>query len=103
VNADEHALDAWTEFAGADRMCASIIGPSRVALDLWAKLSERWGGAWSQVRDVRPHQPVMSISTPPAREAIGVNDVETMSPPDRGRPRGRRIPLFSVVSYFRIY
>ena len=66
VNADEQALDAWTAFAGPDRMCASIIGSSHVALDLWSKLSERWGGAWSQVRDVRPHQPVMAISAPPA-------------------------------------
>src|SRR6187431_3307981 len=31
VNADEQALNAWTEFAGPDRMCASIIGPSDVA------------------------------------------------------------------------
>ena len=66
VNADELALEAWTEFAGPNRMCASIIGPSRTALELWSKLSERWGGAWSDVRDVRPHQPVMSISSPPA-------------------------------------
>ena len=28
VNADESALEAWTEFAGPNRMCASIIGPS---------------------------------------------------------------------------
>jgi predicted GNAT family acetyltransferase len=66
VNADELALEAWTEFAGPNRMCASIIGPSHTALELWSKLSERWGGAWSDVRDVRPHQPVMSISSPPA-------------------------------------
>ena len=66
VNADEQALDAWTEFAGPDRICASIIGPSQVALDLWTRLAERWGGAWSEVRDVRPHQPVMAISSPPA-------------------------------------
>ncbi|HJV15531.1 MAG TPA: GNAT family N-acetyltransferase [Propionibacteriaceae bacterium] len=66
VNADDQALNAWTEFAGPDRMCASIIGPSHVALELWNKLSERWGGAWSEVRDLRPHQPVMAISSPPA-------------------------------------
>ena len=47
VNADEQALDAWTEFAGPDRICASIIGPSQVALDLWTRLAERWGGALS--------------------------------------------------------
>jgi predicted GNAT family acetyltransferase len=36
-----------------------------VALELWSKLPERWGGAWSEVRDVRPHQPVMAISSAP--------------------------------------
>jgi GNAT superfamily N-acetyltransferase len=65
VNADEDALEAWAEFAGADRMCASIIGPSHVALELWSRLSERWGASWSDVRDVRPHQPVLAISSPP--------------------------------------
>ena len=43
VNADEDALEAWTEFAGSERMCASIIGPSHVALELWNRLAERWG------------------------------------------------------------
>ena len=66
VNADEDALEAWTEFAGPERMCASIIGPSHVALELWNRLSERWGAGWSEVRDVRPHQPVIAISSPPA-------------------------------------
>ena len=28
VNADEGAIEAWAEFAGPQRMCASIIGPS---------------------------------------------------------------------------
>ena len=34
VNAYEDAIEAWTEFAGPQRMCASIIGPSAVALSL---------------------------------------------------------------------
>ncbi len=66
VNADEAALDAWTEYAGAQRMCASIIGPSGVAMTLWRQLSERWGPSWSEARDVRPHQPVMMIDSEPA-------------------------------------
>jgi len=66
VGAGPDALAAWTEFAGPQRMCASIIGPSAVALDLWHRLGERWGPAWSQARDVRPHQPVMSIAGEPA-------------------------------------
>ena len=68
VAASPDALAAWTEFAGPQRMCASIIGPSTVAMDLWHRLGERWGAAWSQVRDVRPHQPVMAIESDPAVE-----------------------------------
>ena len=66
VAAGPEALSAWTEFAGPQRMCASIIGPSNVAMDLWHRLGERWGTAWSQARDVRPHQPVMAIESDPA-------------------------------------
>ena len=66
VAAGPEALSAWTEFAGPQRMCASIIGPSNVAMDLWHRLGERWGTAWSQARDVRPHQPVMAIEGEPA-------------------------------------
>ena len=69
VGAGPEALSAWTEFAGPQRMCASIIGPSRVAMDLWHRLGERWGTAWSQARDVRPHQPVMAIESDPAVES----------------------------------
>ena len=68
VNADPDAVAAWTEFAGPERMCFSIIGPSAVALDLWRRLSNRWGTTWSKVRDVRPRQPVMSISGLPQVE-----------------------------------
>ena len=66
VGAGPEALAAWTEYAGPQRMCASIIGPSGVAMDLWQRLGERWGPAWSQARDVRPHQPVMAIEREPA-------------------------------------
>ncbi|WP_375422865.1 GNAT family N-acetyltransferase [uncultured Friedmanniella sp.] len=66
VNAGPDALAAWTEFAGSQRMCASIIGPAGVALDLWRRLGERWGRSWSEARDVRASQPVMSITTEPA-------------------------------------
>ena len=66
VNADEDAIDAWAEFAGAQRMCASIIGPSAVALSLWRRLADRWGSSWAETRNVRPHQPVMAITSPPS-------------------------------------
>ena len=65
VNADAGAIEAWTEFAGPQRMCASILGPSHVVLDLWHRLSDRWGSGWRDVREVRPHQPVMSLTGPP--------------------------------------
>jgi uncharacterized protein len=66
VNAHEDAIEAWTEFAGPQRMCASIIGPSEVALALWRRLADRWGPSWAQTRNVRPHQPVMAITSPPS-------------------------------------
>ena len=65
VNADAEALAAWAEFAGPRRPCASIIGPSTVALGLWRQLSDRWGPAWRDVRNLRPHQPVLAISKDP--------------------------------------
>ncbi len=66
VNAGPDALAAWTEFAGAQRMCASIIGPAEVAMELWHRLGERWGRSWSEARDVRAAQPVLSIASEPA-------------------------------------
>lgn len=65
VNADAEAVAAWVDFAGPRRPCASIIGPSTVALGLWRELSDRWGPAWRDVRNVRPHQPVLAISKDP--------------------------------------
>lgn len=66
VGADADAVTAYADFAGRDRMCSSIIGPSEVALRLWRLLADRWGPAWADVREVRPHQPVMAISGDPA-------------------------------------
>ncbi|HZA03756.1 MAG TPA: GNAT family N-acetyltransferase [Propionibacteriaceae bacterium] len=66
VNADGDAVEAWARFAGSQRTCASIIGPSDVAMALWQRLAERWGGSWAQTRNIRPHQPVMTITTAPA-------------------------------------
>lgn len=66
VNADEEAVAAFVEYAGEDRFCSSIIGPSTVAMSLWRQLSERWGPTWSTVREARPRQPVMAIQGDPA-------------------------------------
>ncbi len=65
VNADRGAVAAWTEFAGPNRMCASLLGPSAVVLDLWRRLSDRWGSSWADVREVRAHQPVMAMDHDP--------------------------------------
>ena len=85
VNADEAALDAWAEFAGPERMCYSIIGPSSSALPLWHRLRDRWGPPWSDIRDVRPRQPVMAI------------DHEPEIP---GDPRVRRVTLDHWDAYY---
>ena len=65
VNADSDAIEAWARVAGRHRACASIIGPSRTALALWRRLGELWGSDWTEVRNVRPRQPVMSIDHDP--------------------------------------
>src|SRR5436305_8502835 len=69
VNADEDAIEAWASAVGRQRTCASIIGPAPVALALWRRLGELWGPSWTDVRNVRPRQPVMAISTEPAISA----------------------------------
>lgn len=65
VCADSEAIDAWARVAGRHRACASIIGPSATALALWRRLGELWGRDWTDVRNVRPRQPVMSIDHDP--------------------------------------
>ena len=83
VNADDGAIGAWAEFAGPQRMCASIIGPSSVAMALWHRLADRWGPTWAETRNVRPHQPVMAITSP----AVGC--ARPPGPPGDPRPVGR--------------
>jgi uncharacterized protein len=65
VNADPEAVAAWVEFAGPERPCASIIGPSTVAIAMWRLLAERWGPCWRDIRNIRPHQPLLAISSDP--------------------------------------
>ena len=85
VNADDAPIEAWAEFAGPQRMCASIIGPVRTRARScgggWASVG---GPAWTQVRDVRPHQPVMSIEH---------------RPHDRDGPSRRRVTLDQWDAY----
>jgi ribosomal protein S18 acetylase RimI-like enzyme len=68
VNADSEALETWSRAAGRQRSCASIIGPSVSVLELWHRLSGRWGAKWADVRNVRYRQPVMAIDTDPVIE-----------------------------------
>jgi len=65
VASDLDALWAFVEAAGRRRTCQSIVGPSWLAWPLWQGLAERWGSAYQAVREVRRHQPVMSLSGPP--------------------------------------
>ncbi len=62
VNADDEALDAYIRYLGPRRRAASIMGVAGPTIRLWEGLSQAYGGQWSEVRDLRPDQPLMSIS-----------------------------------------
>lgn len=122
VNADSDALAAWVEFAGPERTCFSIIGPSAVALELWQRLAKRWGSPWSRVRDVRPRQPVMSIAGPPTIEpdpgvrrmglehwdayyeaAVKMYTEEVGVSPVQGNPAGYRLYVRQLITSGRAF
>lgn len=65
VATDLMAIPAFVEAAGRRRTCQSIVGPSWLAWPLWEALSQRWGTSYQAVREVRRHQPVMSLSGAP--------------------------------------
>jgi uncharacterized protein len=44
------------------RRCSSLVGRAEMVLPMWQRLEHAWGAA----RDVREHQPLMALSTPPA-------------------------------------
>lgn len=69
VAADGEAIDAFVRALSGVRRCSSIVGPAPQALRLWNGLCEHWGRPWSTVREVRPSQPMMALSEPPAWEA----------------------------------
>lgn len=58
--------DAVAAFAGRARLtarrCSSIVGPAAAVLDFYQQVQKAWGTA----RDVRPDQPMLAISGPPA-------------------------------------
>lgn len=122
VNADSEAVVAFADFAGRDRMCSSIIGPSDVAMELWGLLSDRWGPAWSEVREVRPRQPVMAIDTdsPIARDrhvrrvtlqhwdayyqaAVKMYTEEVGVSPLQGNPAGYRFYIRQLITSGRAF
>jgi uncharacterized protein len=45
----------------AVRRCSSLVGRAEMVLPMWHRLEHAWGTA----RDVREHQPLMALSTPP--------------------------------------
>lgn len=66
---DPGALPAFVGQLGPVRRCTSILGPSISVLGLHLGLTERWRGSWGNVSNIRAHQPLMLLETPPAVEA----------------------------------
>ncbi|KUH85147.1 MULTISPECIES: GNAT family N-acetyltransferase [unclassified Mycobacterium] len=55
-------LHAFAEKAmSTARRCSSLVGRAELVLPMWRRLEPAWGTA----RDVREHQPLMALSTPP--------------------------------------
>jgi predicted GNAT family acetyltransferase len=63
VEATAEAVEVFADRARRQgRQCSSIVGPAGAVLELWDQLAGPWGPA----RDVRPRQPLMLITGPPA-------------------------------------
>jgi uncharacterized protein len=55
-------MHAFAEKAmSSARRCSSLVGRAEMVLPMWQRLEHAWGTA----RDVREHQPLMALSTPP--------------------------------------
>jgi uncharacterized protein len=62
VAATSAAVQAFAEHARAQgRRCSSIVGPAEAVLEMWELLAPHWG----RPREIRPVQPVMTISGSP--------------------------------------
>lgn len=85
VDADDEAVEAFVRYLGPRRRAASVMGVAEPTMRLWEGLSQTFGGSWSEVRDLRPDQPLMSISA---------------TPPVAPDPRVRRIGLHELDIYF---
>lgn len=64
------------------RMCSSVVGRAELVLPMWEHLSRQWGTP----REIRPEQPLMALSGPPAVAAdprvkpIALADLERYLP-----------------------
>jgi predicted GNAT family acetyltransferase len=55
-------MHAFAEKAmSSARRCSSLVGRAEMVLPMWQRLEPAWGAA----RDVREHQPLMALNTPP--------------------------------------
>lgn len=62
VEATPEAVEQFAQRARRNgRHCSSIVGPAGAVLGLWRHLQSSWGPA----REVRQHQPLMSLTAPP--------------------------------------
>lgn len=68
AGADAAAIPAFVQAIGPVRRAVSIVGPAMFALGLFVGLSERWPGAWSEVSNIRQHQPLMLLEALPEIE-----------------------------------
>jgi predicted GNAT family acetyltransferase len=63
AEADPEALHGFAERARRQgRRCSSLVGPAHMVAPLWEELAPLWGAA----REVRPRQPLLCLSGPPA-------------------------------------
>jgi uncharacterized protein len=83
VQAGPEAQRAFAERARRQgRRCASIVGPREAVAPMWELLEPTWGPA----RDVRPNQPLMSISAPstvradPGVRRVRPDELDTILP-----------------------
>jgi predicted GNAT family acetyltransferase len=55
-------LNAFADKAmGTARRCSSLVGRAELVMPMWQRLEHAWGPA----RDVREHQPLMALDSPP--------------------------------------
>ena len=62
---DPEAIPAFVGAVGQSRHCASILGPSMMALGVYLGLATRFQGEWTNVVNVRQTQPLMVLTGPP--------------------------------------